>query len=184
MPVNRATVLDSPALVAAESDVIITMLSTPEAVQEMALGDEGLLTGMSKGKVWIDSSTVNPSFTKQMAELTSGLGYNFLDAPVAGSLAPAERGELLFLVGGQKTIVKYCSPLFKVMGKKFIHVGDAGMGTSLKLVNNLVMGLSVYAFAEGLSLGESLGISRQQIFDLMEGSPVAAQVVALKREQN
>ncbi|HPE56431.1 MAG TPA: NAD(P)-dependent oxidoreductase [Bacteroidales bacterium] len=176
-------IMESPAQVAAESDVIITMLSTPEVVQEVALGEDGLVNGMSKGKVWIDCSTVNPSFSVQMAELAEQLGFNFLDAPVAGSLAPAENGELVFLVGGKKTIVKYVMPLFKVMGKKTIHVGDAGQGSALKLVNNLVMGLSFYAFTEGLVLGESLGIDKNQIFDLMEGSPVAAQMIMLKKNK-
>ena len=180
---ERARVYDSPGRVASESDVVFTMLSTPDAVQEVALGDEGLLTGMSKGKVWIDSSTVNPSFSKQMAELTEQMGYKFLDAPVGGSIVPAEKGELVFLIGGPKTIVKYCTPLFKVMGRKHVHVGEAGMGSALKLINNLVMGLSVYAFTEGLVLGESFGISKEQIFDLMEGSPVAAQIVSLKRKK-
>ncbi|MCB2218804.1 MAG: NAD(P)-dependent oxidoreductase [Bacteroidetes bacterium] len=173
----------SPEMVAMDSDVIFTMLSTPEAVQEVALGDEGLMNGMGKGKVWIDSSTVNPSFSRQMAELAEQLGFNFLDAPVAGSMAPAEKGELVFLVGGKKTIVKYCAPLFKVMGKKFIHVGDAGQGSALKLVNNLLMGLSMYAFTEGLVLGESLGIDKALIFDMMEGSPIAAPMVSLKRQK-
>jgi 3-hydroxyisobutyrate dehydrogenase/glyoxylate/succinic semialdehyde reductase len=180
---EHAKIYGSPAEVAEESDVIITMLSTPEAVQSAALGEDGLINGMSKGNVWIDSSTVNPSFSRQMAELTVELGFNFLDAPVGGSLIPADKGELIFLIGGPKTIVKYCAPLFKIMGRKFIHVGDAGMGSALKLVNNLVMGLSFYAFTEGLLLGESLGISQKQIFDLMGGSPVAAQIVSLKRNK-
>jgi 3-hydroxyisobutyrate dehydrogenase/glyoxylate/succinic semialdehyde reductase len=116
-----------------------------------------------------------------MAELTEQLGFNFLDAPVAGSLVPAEKGELVFLVGGKKTIVKYCSPLFKVLGKKTIHVGDSGMGSALKLVNNLVMALSMHAFTEGLILAESLGISKEQLFDLLDGSPIAAPMIQLKK---
>ena len=175
--------LDSPAHVAGESNVVITMLSTPEAVQEIALGEEGLLAGMNKGNVWIDCSTVNPSFSKQMAEITEQLGYNFLDAPVAGSLVPAEKGELVFLVGGKKTIVKYCAPLFKVMGKKHIHVGDAGQGSALKLVNNLVMALSMYGVAEGLVLGEALGISKEKVLDLLDGSPIAAPMTGLKKSK-
>jgi 3-hydroxyisobutyrate dehydrogenase/glyoxylate/succinic semialdehyde reductase len=180
---DHVQVKKSPELVAIDSDVIFTMLSTPEAVQEVALGEEGLMNGMGKGKVWIDSSTVNPSFSRQMAELTEQLGFNFLDAPVAGSLVPAEKGELVFLVGGKKTIVKYCAPLFKIMGKKFIHAGDAGQGSALKLVNNLIMGLSMYAFTEGLLLAESVGLSKDQVFDLMEGSPVVAPMISLKRNK-
>ena len=161
--------LESPGHVAKESNVIITMLSTPEAVQEVALGEEGLLSGMGKGDVWIDCSTVNPSFSRQMAEITEQLGFNFLDAPVAGSLAPAEKGELVFLVGGKKSIVKYCTPLFKAMGKKVIHAGGHGSGSALKMVNNMVMGMSMYAVAEGLVLGAALGIGREEVLDLLDG---------------
>lgn len=174
---------DSPGMVANLSNVVISMLSTPEAVQEMALGEEGILAGLGKGNVWIDCSTVNPSFSVQMAEITEQLGYNFLDAPVAGSLQPAEKGELVFLVGGKASIVKYCAPLFKVMGKKTIHAGEHGRGSALKLVNNLVMGLSMYAITEGLLLGESLGLKQDEILNLLEGSPIAAPMIGLKREK-
>jgi len=180
---DRIIAKPSPAHVADESDIVITMLSTPEAVQDVALGEEGILSAMSKGNVWIDCSTVNPSFSEQMAELTDQLGFNFLDAPVAGSLIPAEKGELVFLVGGKKTIVKYCTPLFKAMGKKTIHVGEAGKGSAIKLVNNLIMGVSMYGFMEGLSLGESLGLEKEKIFDLMEGSPIAAPMIGTKRDK-
>jgi 3-hydroxyisobutyrate dehydrogenase/glyoxylate/succinic semialdehyde reductase len=180
---ERIKAMSSPARVAEESDIVITMLSTPVVVQDMALGDNGFLSAMSKGNVWIDCSTVNPSFSEQMAALTEQLGFNFLDAPVAGSLVPAEMGELVFLMGGKKSIVKYCTPIFDAMGKKTIHVGEAGKGSSLKLVNNLVMGLSMYGFIEGLSLGESLGLEKEKIFDLMEGSPIAAPMVAMKRNK-
>ncbi len=180
---DKVEFLESPSAVAEESNILITMLSTPEAVQEVAFDENGFLAGMSKGKVWIDCSTVNPSFSKQMAGVAEELGFNYLDAPVAGSLKPAENGELVFLIGGKKEIVKYCTPLFKVMGKKHIHVGDAGQGSALKLVNNLVMGLSMYAVTEGLLLGESLGIDKKDILDLLDGSPIAAPMVGMKKEK-
>jgi 3-hydroxyisobutyrate dehydrogenase-like beta-hydroxyacid dehydrogenase len=178
---EKVTFETSAAAVASKSDIVFTMLSTPEVVQEMALGDGGFLSAMKQGKVWVDCSTVNPSFSIQMAEISEQLGFSFLDAPVAGSLVPAEKGELIFLVGGKKSIVNYCAPLFQTMGKKFIHVGENGKGSSMKLVNNLVMALSMYGFLEGLMLGESLGIPKDQIFDLMEGSPVSPAMVSLKR---
>ncbi len=171
----------NPEMVAKESEIIITMLSTPEVIQTLALGENGFLHAMKKGSVWIDCSTVHPSFSKEMAEITLALGLNFLDAPVAGSIGPAEKGELVFMAGGKKSIVKYCDPLFKVMGKKVIHVGENGMGSALKLVNNLIMGLSMYALTEGLILGESCGISKDTIFSLLEGSPVIAPMAIMKR---
>jgi len=178
---NNVTAKNSPAQVAAESDIVFTMLSTPDAVQEIALSEDGLISGMSKGKVWVDCSTVNPSFSLQMAELCDSFGFNFLDAPVAGSLVPAEKGELVFLVGGKNGVVKYCDPLFKIMGKKTVHVGENGMGSALKIVNNQIMGISMYAFVEGLLLGESLGIEKEKIFDILNGSPIAAPMIQMKK---
>lgn len=178
---ENITILDSALAVAEGSDIIFTMLSTPEVVQEAALGEDGFFSGLKKGNVWIDCSTVNPSFSKQMADICESLGFNFLDAPVAGSLGPAENGELVFLVGGKKTIVKYCSPLFKIMGKKYIHCGDAGQGSALKIVNNLIMGLSMYGIMEGLLLAESMDIEKKSLFDLLDGSPIAAQMIQSKR---
>ncbi len=180
---DNVIVKKSPAMVASESDIVFTMLSTPDAVQEVVLSEDGLISGMSKGKVWVDCSTVNPSFSKQMAELCDSFGFNFLDAPVAGSLIPAEKGELVFLVGGKKGVVKYCDPLFKIMGKKTIHVGENGMGSALKLVNNQIMGISMYGFVEGLLLGESLGIEKEKIFDILNGSPIAAPMIQLKKDK-
>ncbi len=173
----------SPAAVSVHSDIIITMLSTPEAVQEVALGENGLLSGMKQGNVWIDCSTVNPSFSKQMAEITESLGFNFLDSPVAGSLIPAEKGDLLLLVGGKKSIVKYCDPVLKAMGRKYIHVGESGKGAAMKLVNNLVMALSIYAFAEGMHLAESSGITKEAVFNLMEGSPIVSPMISSKKNK-
>ncbi len=118
-----------------------------------------------------------------MAELSESMGFNFLDAPVAGSLVPAEKGELVFLVGGKKGVVKYCDPLFKVMGKKYIHVGENGMGSALKLVNNLIMGISMYGFVEGLLLGESLGLKKESIFEVLNGSPIAPAMIQMKKEK-
>lgn len=180
---DNVTVKKSPALVAEESDIVFTMLSTPDAVQEVALAEDGLIAGMSKGKVWVDCSTVNPSFSKQMAELSDSFGFNFLDAPVAGSLGPAEKGELVFLVGGKNGVVKYCDPLFKIMGKKTIRVGENGMGSALKIVNNQIMAISMYGFVEGLLLGESMGIDKEKIFDILNGSPIAAPMIQMKKEK-
>lgn len=174
---------DTPQAVGATSDILITMLSTPEAVQQVALGENGFLPALGKGSVWIDCSTVNPSFSKEMAEITIALGSNFLDAPVAGSVGPAASGELVFMIGGKKSIVKYCDPLFKIMGKKAVHVGENGMGSALKMVNNLIMGLSMYAFTEGLLLGEGLGLKREAIFSFLEGSPVVAPMAMMKKNK-
>ncbi len=180
---KNAQWMESAKDVAAASDVVFTMLSTPEVVYEVAAGAEGFLSDMPAGSLWVDSSTVNPSFSKKMAALCKEQNIRFLDAPVAGSKQPAEQGELVFLVGGDGADVQECAPLFEIMGKKYIHAGENGMGTSFKMVFNLLLGEAMMAFSEGLVLGESLGLSREKMLDVLLQSPVAAPFLQGKRNK-
>jgi 3-hydroxyisobutyrate dehydrogenase-like beta-hydroxyacid dehydrogenase len=172
---------DSPAQVASKSDVLITMLSAPDAVRNMALGDKGFLNTLKKGSLWMDCSTVNPSFSREMAGLATERGIHFLDAPVGGSRIPAEKGELIFFVGGEKSDVQECEPLFQAMGKKYFHIGGHGSGTSLKMVFNLLLGQAMASFAEGMALGVSLGLDKKMLLDILLPSVVVAPFVELKK---
>ncbi len=165
---------DTPAQVAKNSDVLITMLANPEAVRETALGENGFLEHLKPESLWIDCSTVNPLFSKEMSGKAFELDIRFLDAPVLGTKGPAEKGELLFLAGGEPQDLEIARPLFNVMGKKVVHAGKNGMGTAMKMVMNLMLGEAMVAFSEALVLGESLGISRETLFDSLLGGPVAA----------
>ncbi|MGM0496308.1 MAG: NAD(P)-dependent oxidoreductase [Bacteroidota bacterium] len=173
----------SPAKVAEGADILFTMLSSPSVVEQVAIGEEGFLKYLNSGATWIDSSTVNPSFTKKMASSSEKAGIQFLDAPVAGSKEPAENGELIFLVGGDAELVSNCAHFFEIMGKKYIHVGENGKGTSLKMVFNLLLGQAMNAFSEGMALGESLGIDKDTLFNTLLGSPVVAPFITTKREK-
>ncbi|MFO7840197.1 MAG: NAD(P)-dependent oxidoreductase, partial [Desulfosalsimonadaceae bacterium] len=179
----NAAWLDSAKDLARACDVVFTMLSTPEVVEEVAAGPSGFLDSMQADAIWADSSTVNPAFSKKMAAMCEGKRIRFLDAPVAGSKMPAEKGELLFLVGGPKEAVQSCAPLFAVMGRDYIHAGENGAGASLKLVFNLLLGQAITALSEGLILGESLGLSRKMLLDVLLGAPVTAPVLSGKRRQ-
>ncbi|NOX87581.1 MAG: NAD(P)-dependent oxidoreductase [Calditrichaeota bacterium] len=172
---------DLPSKLAGRVDMLITMLSTPEAVEELATGENGFLNKLPGGSLWMDCTTVNPSFTQKMAKLADQNHIRFVDAPVAGSKKPAETGQLLFLVGGKREDVVFCEPLFKAMGKKFIHVGESGMGSALKMVFNLLLGEAMIAFAEALNLGENLGLKRSVLLDVLLESPVTAPYLSAKR---
>lgn len=175
---------DTPAVLAKHVNVIITMLSKPDAVAETALlGKHGFLEHMVKGSLWIDCSTVNPSFSKLMAGEALARGVHFLDAPVGGSKAPAEQGQLLFLVGGDKKDVETARPLMEAMGKAVHHIGGHGMGSAMKMVNNLVLGQAMVAFSEALAFGEALGITKPVIFDTLASSPVMAPFLGFKRQK-
>ena len=173
----------SPADCAAGAEVAISMLSTPEVVEQTALGPDGFLPALRPGGMWIDSSTVNPSFSRRMAEACSAHGLSFLDAPVTGSKEAAGNGQLVFLVGGSAQALETARPLLEKMSKTIRHIGENGMGSSLKVVNNMLAAQAGLAFAETLVLGEALGLSRQMLLDFFLGGPIASPLLAGKRIQ-
>lgn len=181
---NGAIWASTPADVAKQVTIIFTMLAKPDAVAETALlGKNGFLNHLASNSLWIDCSTVSPSFSRLMADEAKQRRIRFIDAPVGGSKGPAEQGQLLFFVGGDKADVEEAKPLLEAMGKTVYHVGGHGMGTSLKMVNNLILAQAMVAFSEALVLGESLGISKQALFNTLLGSPVVAPFLAFKRQK-
>ena len=172
----------TPADVARQVKVLFTMLAKPDAVAEAALiGKNGFLNHLAAGSLWIDCSTVNPSFSKLMASEAGQRKIRFIDAPVAGSKGPAEQAQLLFYAGGEKADVDEAKPLLEAMGKAVFPIGGHGMGTAMKMVNNLLLAQAMAAFSEALVLGQSLGIPRDMLFNTLLGGPVTAPFLAFKR---
>jgi 3-hydroxyisobutyrate dehydrogenase/glyoxylate/succinic semialdehyde reductase len=178
-----ATWADSPAAVAEQVEIIFTMLARPETVEEAVLGKDGFLSRLAKGRIWVDCSTVDPSFSKKMAAEAQARGIRFLGAPVTGSKGPAAQAKLIFWVGGDAADLEACRPLLECMGSRIVHCGGPGMGASIKMVMNQVLGTELAAFSEGLILGQSLGLSREVLFDALFNGPAAAPFVAVKRER-
>src|SRR5438309_621140 len=174
-----ATWADSPAALAPKVDMIFTMLAHPDAVEEAALSNDGFLRHPQPGQMWIDCSTVNPSFSRKMAAEAKARGVRFLGAPVTGSKGQAESAKLTFWVGGEPSDLETYRPLLECMGNRIVYCGGAGTGASLKMVLNQLMGTAMAAFAEGLVLGESLGLSREVLFEAILGGPAAAPFLAL-----
>ncbi|MFP4527458.1 MAG: NAD(P)-dependent oxidoreductase [Candidatus Kapaibacterium sp.] len=174
---------ESPANTAKNCDILFTMLSTPEVVESLALGEGGFLKSMQTGTLWVNSTTVNPSFAREMASAAKNRGVRYLDAPVAGSLKPAESGELVFLVGGDKSDVETCAPMLEIMGKKYIHGADVPAGSSYKMIVNMMLGYSMAAFSEAVHLGKALGIDRSALLDFLPDMPVTAPFVKLKTDK-
>ena len=175
-----AVLASGPAQVAAQTDIVFTMLSTPHVVRETA---ELLLPALAKGKLWVDCSTVNPSFSREMAELANTQGIRFVDAPVAGSKAPAANGELLFLAGAQEVDIPEALPLFDIMGKKTLFLGKAGNGANVKMLINLMLAQSMATFAEAIALGKGMGLEEAQLLNILTATPVVSPVMALLKER-
>ncbi|MGV3541482.1 MAG: NAD(P)-dependent oxidoreductase [Rufibacter sp.] len=173
----------SPEEVGRQCRIVFTMLSTPEAVEEVATGSEGFLKELPGNSLWVDCSTVNPSFSRRMAQVALKMGHRFLDAPVSGSLAPAENGQLVFLIGGAENNITEIRPLLDAMGKAVLHIGAHGQGASMKMVNNMLFGQMMVAFAEALRLGTSLGISEETLSQTLLNGPGGAPFLKLKENK-
>jgi 3-hydroxyisobutyrate dehydrogenase-like beta-hydroxyacid dehydrogenase len=178
-----ATFADSPPKLAEQVDVLFTMLAHPDAVEQAALGANGFLSHLKSNTIWIDCSSVNPSFSKKMAAAAVAGQIRFIDAPVTGSAPLASDGKLTFWVGGNAVDVEAIRPLLLCMGNKIVHVGGPGMGTSMKMVINLLLGTGMAAFAEAMELGQGLGLSQKMLFDSLLSTPTVAPFLALKREK-
>jgi 3-hydroxyisobutyrate dehydrogenase/glyoxylate/succinic semialdehyde reductase len=175
------TFAESPAKLAEQVDVLFTMLAHPDAVEQAALDPNGFLSHLKPDALWVDCSSVNPSFSKKVAAAAAARQVRFIDAPVTGSAPVAEEGKLVFWVGGDATDVEAIRPLLLCMGSKIVHLGGYGMGTSMKMVINLLLGTGMAAFAEAMALGEGLGISQKMLFDSLLSTPTVAPFLALKR---
>ena len=178
-----ATLADSPPKLAQQVDVLFTMLAHPDAVEQAALGANGFLNHLRPNALWVDCSSVNPSFSQKMAAETASRRLRFVDAPVTGSAPVAAEAKLIFWVGANEADLEAIRSLLLCMGNKIVHAGGHGMGTSMKMVINLLLGNAMAAFAEAMALGEGLGLSQKVLFDSLLGSPTVAPFLALKREK-
>jgi 3-hydroxyisobutyrate dehydrogenase-like beta-hydroxyacid dehydrogenase len=178
-----ATFAESPAKAAEQVDILFTMLAHPDAVEQAALGRDGFLSHLKPNALWIDCSSVNPSFSKKMAAEAARREVHFVDAPVTGSAPVAAEAKLVFWVGADGADLEKIRPLLLCMGNKIVHAGGHGTGTSMKMVINLLLGNAMVAFAEAMALGEGLGLSQKMLFDSLLGTPAVAPFLASKRQK-
>ena len=173
-----ATVARSPAEAGAGAEFAITMLATPEGLQEVLLGENGLAKALGAGDVYIDMSTVGPDTVRSIAaRLAEGVAV--VDAPVRGSVSQATEGRLEVFVGASDKDFERVRPILESLGS-LTHVGGPGAGAAMKLVANLVLGASIAAVGEAVALGEALGLGRAPLLNMLEDSQLAP-VVRAKR---
>jgi 3-hydroxyisobutyrate dehydrogenase-like beta-hydroxyacid dehydrogenase len=173
-----AAVALSPAKAAVGADVIITMLATPDALEQVLFGTAGLAPALSPGQVLIDMSTVGPDEVRSVAARLPK-GVSLIDAPVRGSVPQATSGRLEIFVGATDEDYARVRPILEVLGT-VRHAGGPGSGASLKLVANLVLGAAIVTLGEALSLGESLELKRGMLLDALAASPIGP-IVGAKR---
>lgn len=182
--IEKGAVFESmPENAVKDSELVFTMLSRQEVVEDLALGKNGFVDALPDSAVWVDCTTVDPDFVKGMAEKVKQAGKRYLEAPVLGTRGPAMSGELVFLLGGRQEEVDVVSLVLPLLGKKVIHLGLWGKAASLKLVVNLMLAQSILAFSEAVCFGKAIGLQENVIFDTLIGAPVTAPFLSNIREK-
>jgi 3-hydroxyisobutyrate dehydrogenase len=154
-----------------QCDIVFTMVSDDAAVK--AIFEEGLLSSAPSGKLVIDMSTVSPATSRYLAEQCHKKGLQFLDAPVSGSVKPAQEGTLVIMVGGEEKAYETAKPLFDVIGKIALHLGDSGAGSSAKLAINYYLGLSIQGLAETVLFASRNGIATEDMLKIINEGALA-----------
>ena len=160
----------SPAETAEGVEVIITILPADDEVKAVALGTEGVLEGAKKGSVFFDMSSIAPHTSKYVALEAEKRGVRFLDAPVSGGTIGAEKATLTIMVGGDKAVLDEHMEILKAMGKTIYHVGNVGMGETVKMVNQMLLGINLVGIAEGFVMGTKLGVAPEVLYKVIRAS--------------
>lgn len=175
-----AKVAGTPRELAEKSDVLITCVSDPPALEDVLFGPIGAMDGLRKNALLIDCSTVSPALARRIAEAAAERSAEFLDAPITGGTWGAEKGELVFMVGGRKEVLERAQPVLNTMGKKSFHLGGHGAGQTVKLAMNLILALQVDAFAEALALVRGSGLDGEKLVEVLQASMARAPVLDVK----
>jgi len=179
-----ATLAKSPREVAAASEVLLTIVSDPPALEEVLWGHEGMndgaLSGFQPGSIYIDSSTVAPALTRKVAAACAARRIRYLDAPVTGGDWGAREGNLVFMIGGDAQTLREAEPVLGVLGKKWFHLGPNGAGQTTKLAMNAILALQVGAMAEALALVTKAGLRGEQLIEVMQSSMARSGVLDIK----
>jgi len=165
-----------------DADIVFSMLSNPEVVEQIFLIENGVLSAMKKGAIWVDCSTVNPSFSLKSNEVAKVNDIIFIDAPVAGTLPQAQNADLVFFVGAEKNVLEKIETYLNFMGKKVINIGEIGKGASFKMLVNIMLAQSMVIFSEAVLLGEKMGISQDFLLNVIPNLAVTAPFTQFKTD--
>jgi 3-hydroxyisobutyrate dehydrogenase-like beta-hydroxyacid dehydrogenase len=174
----------TPREAASAADILITIVSDPPALEEVLWSPNeksgNAFAGLKRGSLYIDSSTVSPSLARKIAGACGSARVKFLDAPVTGGTWGAEKGELVFMVGGEAETLKSAEPVLGAMGKRWFHLGPNGAGQTIKLAMNSLLAVEVQAFAEALALVTGAGLPGEKLVEVMQASMARAGVLDVK----
>jgi 3-hydroxyisobutyrate dehydrogenase-like beta-hydroxyacid dehydrogenase len=175
-----AKIAATPAEAARNADYVMSIVSDSAASEEVIMGKEGVLQTVKPGAIVIDSATISPVVSRKLACATAGKKASFLDAPVTGSKHGAEKGELTFMIGGERETFDKAMPLLKVLGKKHVYCGGYGAGLSAKLAQNAIQSTMVEIFCEGFVLAVKSGVRPEVMMEIVQNSMARADLTDFK----
>ncbi len=167
----------TPRAVAAAADIIISMVTNTQALESITGGPEGILAGLSGGKIYIDMSTVSPTASRAVAEQVKANGSEMLDAPVSGSVITLQEGKLSIMAAGSRAAFDKALPILQAIGPKVTYVGSNGLAVTMKIATNLSLAVQMLAFSEGVLLAEKSGIARDTAVEVLLNSVIASPMV-------
>lgn len=174
-----ASVHATPAEVARHAEVIFTMVTTSADVEEVVLGEAGVIHGAARGSVLVDMETISPAVAKKIAARLAEKGIDMLDAPVSGGPMGAQQATLSIMAGGKPEVFERVRPLFECLGRTIVHLGDHGAGQITKACNQLALLVTAQGAAEALSLAKSCGLDPGKVREVMMGGVAASRVLEL-----
>jgi len=160
---------ETPADAARQADVVLTSLPGPREVEQVALGEHGIISGAQSGTIYADLSTSSPTLIRRIADVLGERGVRVSDAPVSGGIAGAENATLQIMVGGPAALFEELKPVLSVLGDKVSYMGEIGSGEIAKLVHNQIALVVAQAVAEGLTLGVKAGIEPERLLEAIRG---------------
>jgi len=170
----------SPVEIAKRVDVVVTMISNDQAIEEVYFGENGLFQSLKPGTVLIDSSTISPALARRLGAEASARYCDFVDAPVTGSKPAAIEGTLLFMAGGDRKIVSEQEELLLAMGREVIYMGPSGSGANAKLAHNTIVGINAAGLIEGMAIAAKSGIDASAFLRVVQGGGAASKQAELK----
>ena len=174
-----ATAFDTIKSLAENSDIIITMLPDSPDVEKVVLGDDGVLSGIQKGALLIDMSSIAPSTARNIFAEMQQKGVEALDAPVSGGQVGAEAATLSIMVGGTEKAFNEALLLFQAMGKNIVHIGEAGAGQTTKICNQMIVGMTIQAVGEAFTLASKAGVNLEKMREVLLGGFAQSRILDL-----
>ncbi len=159
---------------AGSADVILSCLTNDEAVQSICAGPEGIVAVAGPGTIVLEMSTISPESSRELHKLGAKRGIEVLDVAISGSTPAAEQGILTLLAGGDQDVFLAAEPIFQAIAKQYFLLGGPGSGTAMKLVVNTLLGIGMQAIAEAVVLGETVGLNREHLLEVLSKTAVIA----------